>query len=76
MDYQARRRSKELDLGEDEIIVKRSQMTDLMDRLYGLEAAVEDVEQDLEDNPSLKDYKDAVAWIIAAAQPLRGLNLT
>jgi hypothetical protein len=70
LDYQARRRAAGSGLDDDEIIVSRHEVDDLHDRLYVLEAAVEDVERDLADEPSLRDYEDAVAWLLEAIRPV------
>ena len=46
-DYEARRRARELDLGDHELIVARDALDALRDELYVLACAVEDVERDL-----------------------------
>lgn len=77
-DYVARQRSAELGLSEAELIVTREVLDDLRDRLYVLEAAVEDVDRDLEAATSEQDLRDALEWLLAAARPLcgQGLHLT
>lgn len=75
-DYIARQRSAELGISETELIVTRDALHDLRDRLYVLEAAVEDVERDLGAADSPEDLRDALDWLLAAARPLRGLSLT
>lgn len=70
-DYEARRRAAEVGLSEHELVLTRQAMEELRDRLYVLEAAVEDVERDLAGTPSEADYRDAVAWLLDAARPLR-----
>jgi hypothetical protein len=57
-------------LSEHELIVARRELDDLYDRLYVLEAAIEDVDRDLADDPTFGDYRDAVAWLLAAARPV------
>ena len=44
----------------------------LHDRLYALEAAVEDAERDLREAaaPTVSDYREALEWVVAAARPL------
>jgi hypothetical protein len=69
-EYLRRQRAAEAGLAEHELIVTRGELDDLHDKLYVLEAAVEDVEGDLADEPSLEDYRDAVAWLLDAARPL------
>jgi hypothetical protein len=70
LDYQARRRAAEVGLSEHELVVARRELDDLYDRLYVLEAAIEDVDRDLADDPTPADYRDAVAWLLAAARPV------
>ncbi len=75
-DYVARQRSAELGLGEAELIVTRTALDDLRDRLYVLEAAIEDVERDQAAAESDQDLRDALAWLLAAAKPLVDHGLT
>ena len=67
-DYVARQRSTELGLSESELIVARAALDDLKDRLYVLEAAIEDVERDLADDEP--DLRQALDWLLEAAKPL------
>ena len=57
MDYQARRRARELRLGDDELIVARCELDDLRDAVYVLARAVEDVDRDLADGPSSAEVR-------------------
>jgi hypothetical protein len=78
-DYEARRRGEEVGLSESELIVARSQLDALHDALYVLEAAIEDVERDLDrpaDQLDTTDYREALDWLLAAARPVAVLNLT
>lgn len=50
--------------------MSRTDIDDLHDRLYALEAAVEDVERDLAGGAGLREHRDAVAWLLDAARPL------
>jgi hypothetical protein len=75
-DYIARQRSAELGISETELIVTRDALDDLRDRLYVLEAAVEDVERDLRSADGQQDLRDALDWLLAAARPLCGQSLT
>lgn len=70
-DYEARQRATEVGLSEDELVLTRQAMDELRDRLYVLEAAIEDVERDLSGEPTEDDYRDAVEWLLTAARPLR-----
>ncbi len=70
MDYQARRRARELRIGDDELIVARRELDDLRDSVYVLACAVEDVDRDLADGPSAVEVRSALDWLLAAARPL------
>jgi hypothetical protein len=50
--------------------VARRELDDLYDRLYMLEAAIEDVDRDLAADPTPEDFRDAVAWLLDAARPV------
>jgi hypothetical protein len=71
-DYEARRRAEDLGIGDAQLVVARAELDDLYDRLYVLEAAIEDVERDLAaaDPPGERDYREALEWILEAARPL------
>lgn len=69
-DYLRRQRASEAGLAEHELVVTREELDELYDRLYVLEAAVQDVEADLAGEPTEEDYRDAVAWLLEAARPL------
>ncbi len=71
-DYIARLRAQEAGLSEAELVVTRQELDELHDKLYVLEAAIEDVERDLAASPTKQDYVDAVAWLLEAARPLVG----
>jgi hypothetical protein len=71
-DYISRLRAQEAGLSEAELVVTRQALDDLRDRLYVLEAAVEDVESDLEAAATEQELRDALNWILAAARPLSG----
>ncbi len=69
-DYVARQRSQELGLSEDELVVTRAELDELRDKLYVLEAAIEDVDRDLEQAESEADVRAALQWLLQAARPL------
>lgn len=71
-DYEARQRAADVGLSEDELVLTRAAIDSLRDRLYVLEAAVEDVGRDLAGNPTKEDYREAVEWLLDAARPLAG----
>src|SRR5919112_63982 len=59
--YVAGRRRDELGLSEEELIVTRQALDELRDRIYVLEAAVEDVERDLGgDEPTPQELHGAL----------------
>ena len=66
----AGRRRDELGLSESELIVTRQELDELRDKLYVLEAAIEDVDRDLADAEGEADVREALTWILAAARPL------
>ena len=70
-DYIARQRVAEAGLSEAELIVTRAALDDLRDRLYVLEAAVEDVDRDLAtagEDP--EEVRRALDWLLQAVRPL------
>jgi len=69
----ARHRAAELELGENELVVARSELDGLHDELYVLACAVDDVERDLSEGgvPTAKELTDALTWLLDAARPLR-----
>ena len=70
-DYEARRRAGELGLNESELVMARSELDELRDALYVLEAAVEDVERDLADaGDDPAELRRALAWLLEGARPL------
>jgi hypothetical protein len=69
-DYEARRRAHELGVGEDELIVTRAALDRLRDELYVLACAVEDVRNDLTDEPTPDDLRQALRWLLEAAEPV------
>jgi hypothetical protein len=72
--HEARRRAAELGLTEQELVVARAELDALYDQLYVLECAIEDVDRDLRASATKRDYTEALAWILEAARPLRGLR--
>ena len=57
-------------MSEAELVVTRAELDALNDKLYVLEAAVEDVERDLRASSTKQDYVEAVDWLLDAAKPL------
>ena len=57
-------------MSEAELVVTREQLDALHDQLYVLEAAIEDVERDLESSATKQDYIEAMEWLLDACRPL------
>jgi hypothetical protein len=78
-DWVGRQRARELQLGENELIVARSELDALHDDLFVLACAVDDVERDLAAagaKPALKELQDLLAWLLEAARPIRDRELS
>ena len=75
-DYVARQRRTEVGLGEAELIIAREALESLRDKIYVLEAAIEDVERDLAAAEGEDDVRRAVAWLLEAARPVIEADLT
>lgn len=61
-------------LGPTDLIISRHDLEALQGHLYGLQAALEDVDGDLNQarEAGLEfDYREAYEWLYANAQPLR-----
>lgn len=78
--YEARRRAARAALPEGQVVVAQSDLDRLHDRLYGLEAALDDVAMDLasvtassSDRTRARAYDQALAHLRAAAEDLRGV---
>jgi 5-bromo-4-chloroindolyl phosphate hydrolysis protein len=69
-DFEARQRAKAHGLDEAELIITRTELEELRDKLFVLRCAVQDVERDLTASKTLTTYKDAVRWLIESARPL------
>jgi hypothetical protein len=65
----ARLRRTEVGLSEHELIVTREALEDLRDKIYVLEAAIEDVDRG-DDDP-----QEALQWLLEAARPVVGRTL-
>src|SRR3954471_15738087 len=77
-DWVGRQRARELELGEDELIVTKAELDQLHDDLYVLACAVEDVERDKAaagKAVSARELTDMLAWLLDAARPIRDREL-
>jgi tetrahydromethanopterin S-methyltransferase subunit G len=70
--YEARRRADELHVPADQSIVSTADLRQLHDRLYRLEAAVEDVRADLAASQRAADYRQAYEHLMDAVIDLAG----
>ena len=66
--YQARRLAAADGLGDDDVIVDRLVLEDLQDRLYCLQAALDDVVRDLEASREPADVEAALTWLMSNAR--------
>ncbi len=68
----ARQRASELSLSEDELVIARKELDTLRDQVYVLRWAIADVEADLDPavDPTTRDFKAALKWLLQAAKPL------
>jgi hypothetical protein len=75
-DYEARRRSSELSLGDDELVIARSQIDELRDAADVLAYAVDDTDRDLtaNKNPTRAELRELLDWLLDAARPLHRLS--
>lgn len=62
-------------LGPKDALIDAAKLRRLNDRLYVLEAACEDVRNDLADAPDIDSYRDAVVHLLEAALPLQSAYL-
>ena len=57
-------------LGDDDVIVDRIQLEELQDAIYCLQAAIEDVDNDLKGKPSAAEVRTAIGWLLDNARPV------
>jgi hypothetical protein len=55
-------------LGEDELVVARSELESVRDRLYVLACAVDDVDRDADATADEAEVREALAWLLDAAK--------
>ena len=67
-DYEARRRASERGLDEDELIITRTELNELRDRLFVLSETVKDVEADLTDDAADDERRLLTVLLYAARQ--------
>ena len=74
--YLARKLAVAHDLAPDEVVVRRDELTELQDRVYTLQAALEDVAGDLAEADGPADVRRALDWLVAQATPVAELWIT
>ena len=67
-DYEARRKASERGLDEDELIITRTELNELRDRLFVLSETVKDVEADLTDDAADDERRLLNVLLYAARQ--------
>ncbi|MGH9139491.1 MAG: hypothetical protein ACRD0G_20970 [Acidimicrobiales bacterium] len=67
-DYLRRQRAHDAGLAEHELVVTRTELDELHDRMYELEAAIEDVERDLPAATTVAEHREALEWLLEAAR--------
>ena len=73
--YEARRLAAAQGLRDDEVLLTRDSFDEWRDRIYVLEAAIEDAEQDLVGKPTLRDYTEAFQHLYDAALGVRSYRI-
>ena len=66
----ARKHAAAHGLGDDDVIIDRLQLEELQGALYCLQAAIEDVDGDLDGSPSAAEVRTALTWLLDNARPL------
>jgi hypothetical protein len=62
-------------LGDDDVIVDRHQLEEVQDALYCLQAAIEDVDGDLQGKPTAAEVRTALGWLLDNARPAADLRI-
>jgi hypothetical protein len=70
--YEARRRADSLKIPAGQVVVAEEDLRRFYDRLYRLEAAIEDVTADLGRSAGPKDYREAFEHLYESARDLVG----
>jgi hypothetical protein len=62
-------------LGDDDVIVDRLELEALQDAIYCLEAAIDDVDNDLRGRPSAAEVRTAIGWLLDNARPVAAIHI-
>jgi hypothetical protein len=68
--HMARKLAAAHGLGDDDLVVSRTDLDELQSRLYCLQAAIEDVDRDLAESAEPEDVAAALGWLLEHARPL------
>ena len=60
-------------LADDDVIIDRLRLEDLQGALYCLQAAIEDTDRDLANQPSAREVREALDWLLTNARPVAEL---
>ena len=77
-DWVGRQRARELQLGEDELIITKAELDQLHDDLYVLACAVDDVDRDKSSAGkcvTARELDEMLSWLLDAARPIRDREL-
>jgi hypothetical protein len=77
-DWVGRQRARELQLGEDELIITKAELDQLHDDLYVLACAVDDVDRDKSSagkSVTARELDEMLSWLLDAARPIRDREL-
>lgn len=73
--YEARHLAVSQGLGTDDVLMSRANLVELRDALYQLEAAMEDVDNDLTEADNPGRHRSALWHLYGAAANLRGVRV-
>ncbi|MBM3638871.1 MAG: hypothetical protein FJW98_05475 [Actinobacteria bacterium] len=75
-DWVARQRATELKLAEDELVVTRSELNEIRDRIFVLACAIDDVAGDIDNKRMpLEAMRESLRWLIDAARPVTDAHI-
>jgi len=72
----ARQRAADLKLAEDELVVTRTELNDVRDRIFVLACAIDDVAEDVDNKRmTLEAMRESLRWLIDAARPVTDAHI-
>jgi len=75
-DWVARQRAADLKLAEDELVVTRTELNDVRDRIFVLACAIDDVAEDVDNKRmTLEAMRESLRWLIDAARPVTDAHI-